>query len=153
MNEKTTHKNKEPASGKKTVTILLLLIFSGIVLYMSFILLANFQAYKEISKNLKIELQSKYNQYLGLNYTTVNNVIHINNYNYIQTIKALGAILGNITATTEYSCEINGIVYQFDTIFENDTSRISGYHAYLSPAAEQAASKSFVVAETYSQRF
>ncbi|WP_119328886.1 hypothetical protein [Cysteiniphilum halobium] len=151
--KQTLQSNKKPSSGKQTVAILVLLILAGILLYMAFIFFAKFQAYKKISENLKIELQYNYNQYLTLNHTTVNNVIHMNNYDYAQTIKALGGVFGNIQCTTKYSCEINGIVYQFDVKQHNNTLRIAGYHANLSKETAKAAGNSFVVAQTYSQFF
>ena len=148
-----TQTTKKPASGKQTVIILVLLIFAGILLYMAFIFFAKFQVYKQISENLKTELQSNYNQYLALNHTTVNNVIYMNDYNYAQTVKTLGSVFGNIKCTANYYCEINGIVYQFDTSIKNNDIIVSSYHAHLSPDAEKAAHNSFVVAQTYSKYF
>ncbi len=153
MDEKLLQPSKKASSGKQTVAILVLLILAGVLLYMAFIFFAKFQAYKKISENLKVELQSNYNQYLALNHTTVNNVIHMHNYNYAQTIKALGGVFGNIQCTTKYSCEINGILYQFDVKNQGNNTRISGYHANLSDATVKAADNSFVVAQTYSKYF
>ncbi|WP_192484310.1 MULTISPECIES: hypothetical protein [Cysteiniphilum] len=153
MDEKLLQPSKKASSGKQTVAILVLLILAGVLLYMAFIFFAKFQAYKKISENLKVELQSNYNQYLALNHTTVNNVIHMHNYNYAQTIKALGGVFGNIQCTTKYSCEINGIVYQFDIKNQGSSARITGYHANLSDDTTKAADNSFVVAQTYSKYF
>ncbi|WP_440616276.1 hypothetical protein [Cysteiniphilum sp. 6C5] len=153
MSEQTTTTSKKASSGKQTVAILVLLILAGVLLYMAFIFFAKFQAYKKISENLKVELQSNYNQYLALNYTTVNNVIHMHNYDYAQTIKALGGVFGNIQCTTHYSCEINGIVYHFEVKNQGNSARIAGYHANLSNETVKAADNSFVVAQTYSKYF
>ncbi|WP_151192835.1 hypothetical protein [Cysteiniphilum sp. JM-1] len=153
MDEKLLQPSKKTSSGKQTVAILVLLILAGVLLYMAFIFFAKFQAYKKISENLKVELQSNYNQYLALNHTTVNNVIHMHNYNYAQTIKALGGVFGNIQCTTKYSCEINGIVYQFDVKNQGNSAHIAGYHANLSDDTAKAADNSFVVAQTYSKYF
>ena len=77
----------------------------------------------------------------------------MHNYNYAQTIKALGGVFGNIQCTIKYSCEINGIVYQFNVKNQGGDTRIQSYHANLSNERAKAADNSFVVAQTYSQRF
>ena len=153
MDEKLLQSNKKASSGKQTVAILVLLIIAGGLLYMAFIFFAKFQAYNKISESLKVELQRNYNQYLALNHTTVNNVIHMHNYNYAQTIKVLGGVFGNIQCTTKYSCEINGILYQFNVKHQGGETLIQSYHANLSGETAKAADNSFVVAQTYSHVF
>lgn len=54
--------------------------------------------------------------------------------------------LAIIKCIPEYSCEINGIVYQFYTSNQGSSARIISYPLHLSAKARKAENDSFVVA-------
>ncbi len=150
MTDSTTQKN---SSGKQTVAILVLLIVAGVLLYMTFIFFAKFQAYKKISERLKTEVQSDYNRHLQLNYSIVSNVIHMNNYSYEQSIKTLAHVFAKLNCNTAYNCLINGISYQFKTAQHDNAIIITGYQATLSADESKSAERRFVVPQAYSKKF